>query len=485
MQTNRRSDKLSENDVEPSSTDEKLRNARPGLRWKLIVIVLLVVGIAGFGVFKFVQSKNSTPAVTHVGPRPVLTVATEPARVATVHQEIKVTGSIWARDPLSIAAEANGLRIDSVLVDEGYQVKKGQVLAVLNSSVLVAELARERAQLASAEASYRKSLQPNRREDINALRAVVAQAIATMAQQRAVKVQAEANLQNARSNSRRYNDLLTQGAVSAQEAESKDTTSRVAEAELHNAEEKIRAADFVHKQAQERLSMAESGGRTEDIQIARAEVERCKANVFRLEALIEQTRLKAPSDGLITRRDAHIGDTSTAGKSLFQMIRDNQIELRAQVPEKDLTLLAPNLPVTIASAALAQKKIEGKIREIGSQVDPDTRLCTVKIDVASASGLKPGMFAEGHVRREDFRALTVPSKAMISKDNRYLVFVFEQNRSAGADNLAGGLARVHVIQPGARSGDSIEVISGIHEGDLIITNGAGFLKDGDTVEAGR
>lgn len=493
MQTNRR-DKVPDFNsgqaddfpaLDERGTLPPLEYRKPKSSKKLVIIGVLTVAIIALvaGVFWFQNAQKGSEKNEVVTPRPVLTVSIEPAQINSVRQEVKVTGSVWARDPLTIAAESSGFHIDSVLVDEGQQVKKGQVLAILNSSVLTAELERERAQLASAEAALKKSFQPNRREDINALRAVVAAAKASAAQQQAVKVQAIANLQNARSNAKRYADLNTQGAVSTQEAESKDTICRVAEAELHNAEEKIHAADFVLKQAQERLALAESGGRIEDVDIAKAEVQRCKANVHRLEALIAQTVIKAPSNGLITRRDAHIGDTPIAGKSLFLMIRDNKIEIRAQVPEKDLALLQPGQSVSIASPAVS-KKVEGKLREIGPMVDPDTRLCTVRIDVPTDSGLKPGMFAEGRVKLDHFRALTVPSRAVISKDDHYLVFVFEPSTGKGA-SPSSGFARLRFIQPGARTGDFIEVRSGVTEGEQIITNGAGFLKDGDPVESGK
>ncbi len=495
MQTNRRPETHSEEDMEPPLKNERA-NVRPpsvtyvgarSSRKRLVLLVsFLCIGVASGGIILFSAVKKTAPAETAaVVLHPVLTVTAEPAQRRSIHQEVKVTGSVWARDPLSIASEDTGLRIESVLVDEGYQVKKGQTLAVLNSSILKAELEREKAQLASSEAALNKSFQPNRREDINGLRAVVAQTKANLSQQRSVKVQAEANLQNARSNAKRYTDLLTQGAVSAQEAESRETISRVAEAELRSSDEKIRAADFVLRQAEERLGLAEAGGRTEDVQIAHADVDRSRANVHRLEALLAQTIIKAPSDGLIIRRDAHIGDTPAVGKSLFQMIRDNQIELRAQVPEKDLSLLRPGLQVNILSPALQQKSVQGRVREIGSQVDPDTRLCTVKIDVDSHTGLKPGMFAEGRVSMENFQALTVPSRSMISKDNRYLVFVFEENHPATGSTLASGVARLRYIQPGARSGDLIETSQGLKAGEQVITGGAGFLKDGDVVEVGK
>lgn len=483
MQTNRRPETQQENQIQLPSWPGRRKLVIPAV---VVVIVLVAIG-GGMAVLSGNKTANKD-SVAVVAP-PVLTVSIEPALVRPVNQQIRVTGSVWARDPLVIASEVNGLQIQEVLVDEGHQVKKGQVLAVLNGSILKAELEREKALLASSEAALTKSYQPNRREDINGLRAAVAQARANAAQQHAIKVQSEANLANARNNAKRYSDLLQQGAVSAQEAESKDTIERVARAELKNSDEKIHASDFILKQAEERLAMAVSGGRLEDVQIAKAEVNKARASVHRLEALLAQTVVRAPSDGLITRRDAHIGDSSTSGKSMFTMIRDNQIELRAQVPEKDLAVLHPGLPVNVTSASLGTKTIVGRIREIGSHVDPDTRLCAVKIDVDFKSGLKPGMFAEGRVNLENYSALTVSSRAVISRDDKYFVFVLEKppqsSTSAQTPAAENGIARLRYVLPGARTGDLIEIRDGIKESDEVITSGAGFLKDGDTVAVGK
>lgn len=490
MQTNRRPETQSENQFQLPAWPGRNRFVIPA------VVAVIVIAAIGGGIAIMSGNKGANKEAVVAAP-PVLTVNVERATVRPVNQQIRVTGAVWARDPLVIACEVNGLQIQQVLVDEGHQVKKGQTLAILNGSILRAELEREKALLASSEAALNKSYQPNRREDINGLRAAVAQARANAAQQHAVRVQAEANLANARNNAKRYADLLVQGAVSAQEAESKDTTERVAQAELKNSDEKIRAADFILKQADERLSMAVSGGRLEDVQIARAEVNKARANVHRLEALLAQTVVRAPSDGLITRRDAHIGDSSTSGKSLFTMIRDNQIEMRAQVPEKDLSVLHAGLPVIISSASLGSKTVTGRIREIGSHVDPDTRLCAVKIDVDFKSGLKPGMFAEGRVNLENYTALTVSSSAVISRDDKYFVFVFEKlppsHHSAPQGSMpapavtpmTNGIARLHYVLPGARTGDNTEIREGIKEGDEVVTSGAGFIKDGDTVSVGQ
>lgn len=435
--------------------------------WILLGVLLLCAAVAAIVLMR--QMPQNTPAASALR-TPVLTVTASGAAKRPVSEEVVVTGSISAWDPVAIASEVSGLLIKTINVEEGTTVKKGQVLATLNSSVLRAQLLEEKARLAASAASLNKAKQPWRLEELQVTEAQLHQSNANIFQERANLAQAKANLKNARQNAVRYRGLLAQGAVSEQEVEARDTTAKVAEEQVRSAEQKVKAAEFAAQQSRERLSMVESGGRTEDIAIARAELEQRKASVARLEAQIAQTIIRAPDDGLISKREGHIGDTSTAGKPLFYMVRGSRLELKANVPEKDLFCLKPGQPVIIRSDATGLARFEGRVREIRPEVEIDTRLGTVRIDVPSNLGLKPGMFVEGRVALGEHSALTVPSQSVISRDNRHLVYVVE-----------GDQVHERQVVTGARAGDYVEVMQGLSEGEPVVVAGAGFLKDGDIV----
>jgi len=405
---------------------------------------------------------------------PVLTVTTQLAKTRLVTRILAVHGSISAWDPISVGATTGGLEVKSILVEEGILVQKGQLLAVLDSDQLQAQLESEKARLAASIANVSKSIQPNRPEDINGLAAAVSQAQANVGDQQAGLIQAKANLENARVNLKRYQYLRAEGAVSIQETETRETNTQVSEAVVSAAEKRVNAAEFVLRQAQERLSMAKTGGRKEDIQIARANVAEIKGNIKRLQTQIDQTLIKAPIDGLITRRDVHIGDIATAGKTMFLMTRDNRIELKAQVPENDLSLVKPGQKVVIDSSLIGKKNVEGSVREISPLIDSDTRLATVRIDVPNNCGLKQGMYAEGHINVGRDLALTVPSQAVISRDEKNTVFVLHNDQVEGRPVIIGN-----------RDSNFIQINSGLSQNEQIVIDGAGFLKDGDYVAVAR
>jgi len=403
-------------------------------------------------------------------PAPVLTVTVQPVAIKPVDRLLSVHGSVSAWDPVSVGATATGLEVKSVLIEEGALVKKGQLLATLDSAQLQAQIESERARLAGSIATVSKSIQPNRPEDINGLAAAVAQAQATVEDQQAMLVQARANLANARGNLKRYQYLKSEGAVSAQEAEDRETTAQVYEATVGGAEKRVKAAQFALKQAQERFSMAQQGGRKEDIQIARANAAEIQGNIKRLQTQIDQTFIKAPIDGLITRRDVHIGDIASTGKTMFLMARDNRLEIKAQVPESDLRLVQPGQTVAIDSSFLGKDKVIGRVREISPLVDYDTRLATVRIDVPNNCGLKPGMYAEGHIYIGKYLALTVPLQAVISRDEKNTVFVLHKNR-----------VESRLVSISNRDNNFVQISSGLTDKEPIVIDGAGFLKDGDYV----
>ncbi len=432
----------------------------------LLLLALLLGAI--IGVNQFFNKAKEIPAP------PVVAVSVHSCEVAPIKMEVEVNGAVTAWDPLAIGAELSGLRIERVLVEEGDKVKSGQVLALLNASILNAELEQAQASLAAGRANLKKAIQPNRQEDILSMRAQLAQYGASVAEAEAHLSQAEANASEAKHNSERYESLVTEGAVSRQDAESKWTLAQTAGAEVHSAKQKVKASEFIYEQARQRLKMANAGGRLEDIQVSKAGLAQLEASVKKLEAEIAQTRICAPDDGLIVKRDAHIGEISSAGKTLFSMVRNNRLEMRAQIAEVDLNKFTPGQNVLVSSYAAGSRLIEGKVREVSPLIDSVSRQATVRIDLPEDSDLRPGMFAKAKVLLGEKAALTVPAKALINRDNGSYVFVLVDNK-----------AKLTPVTAGQHAGDYVEITSGLISGQQVIVKGAGFLKDGDVVQIGR
>jgi HlyD family secretion protein len=446
-----------------------LKFSRKGI---VIAVAVLLVVAAGLVIANSSKSgqKEQQAAGADSSRKPVLTVSTTLPVMKSMQNVLTVHGTISAWDPISVGASASGLEVKEIKVEEGAIVKKGDVLAVLDSAQLRAQLDSEKARLASAVANVSKSIQPNRPEDISGIQAAVAQAKANVRDAEAALVQAQENMKNAATNVGRYRDLKDSGVVSVQEFENRETTAKVNEANVRSAQERVSAAMFALKQTTEKMNMAQIGGRKEDIDMARASVAEIKGNVKRLQTQLDETFVKAPSDGLIARRDGHLGDISAVGKVMFMMARDNRLELRAQLPEGDLKSVKPGEIVAVDSAYTGKGKVAGRVREISPLIDADTRLATVRIDVPAQSGLKAGMYAEGHINVGKFLALTVPAQAIISRDEKSTLFI-----------LHGDQVESRQVTIGNRNSDFVQISSGLNANDQIVLDGGGFLKDGDYV----
>lgn len=446
---------------------------------KKAIVLTAVAGLACLAVVLFNQARAPHDAKT-TAPEPVITVTTEKVAPHVMQGVVQVNGTVWAWDPLTIGSEVNGLRIESINVDDGDFVKRGQVLARLNSSVLNAQLAEEKAKLAAQLATLKRTIQPNRPEDLVSLQAAVYQSESAVAEAETMLTKARANLLNAQHNAKRYRGLVVEGAVSEQEADQKDTEAKTADAETRNAEQKVRTAKFQLEQSKQRLIMGQQGGRKEDVDISRATVAQMQANVQRLEALVAQSVIKAPSDGLIIRRDAHLGEITAVGKALFLMVRDNRLELRAQVAEVDLHYIHPGQRAEVTDSTASTFKVEGRVREVSPMIDQDMRLGTVRIDLPPAKDkathtFKPGNFAHATIETGTRSPLAVPAAAVLSREHKSFVYVVNSDNTVSARD----------VKTGERVQGYAEVLSGLNAGETVVVRGAGFLKDGDLVRVGQ
>jgi multidrug efflux pump subunit AcrA (membrane-fusion protein) len=152
-----------------------------------------------------------------------MSVTVAPVQTTSVARTLNVTGTVAARDLIPVLPQTTGLQIKQILVEEGDVVKQGQVIAVLDNSVLQAQINEARA-------------------DIESNQAVVGQRQAALAQARATLAEAQRNLQ-------RYQELANAGAISRQELDTRATTAatareavRVAQANISSASADVRSS---------------------------------------------------------------------------------------------------------------------------------------------------------------------------------------------------------------------------------------------------
>lgn len=451
-------------------THAKRTPAKTAFAFLLVGGLLAVFVVTAFVMIGAKKKRQMEASKASASPAPVVTVSTTRAVYRDLPHELVVTGSVSAVDPLAVGSEVNGLKVESINVEEGDYVQKGQVLAHLNSSILEAQIAQAQARYDSSQAQVSKAIQPNRPQDIAGLKSALAQAQANESQMKAMLAQARTNLRHAEETSNRYTQVLAQGFVTAQEASDKVAETERQRQLMLAAQSQVQSAGWAVEQARQRLDLALAGGRTEDVAIAQSSGQEIAGLIQQLTAQLEQTYIRAPDDGLVIQRDIHLGEISSSGKSFFTLARKGQLELRAQVPQDDLSHLAVG---DRAKVALGDKTIGGKIWMISPRVDPQNRLGTVRIMLDHERGVMSGMFARAALSLGREKALVVPITAVLGEeDDRYVLV------------LVGDRVQRKPVKTGLRTKQVVEIVEGIQPNDKVVTHGGGFLADGDQVTEG-
>lgn len=184
--------------------------------------------------------------------------------------------------------------------------------------------------------------------------------------------------------------------------------------------------------------------------------------------------LRAPDDGVISRRLVQPGQVVAAGSELLRMIRQGRLEWRAELAEAELARVKPG--DRIALATRDGKPVIGSVRAVSPGVDASTRTGTIYADLPQPEGLQPGrllpgMFLQGRIDTGSAQAITVPSAAVVQRDGHPNVFTVD----------AKGIVHRLRIRTGGTNGGHVEVLEGLKAGDKVVDQGAGFLGDGDTV----
>ena len=261
------------------------------------------------------------------------------------------------------------------------------------------------------------------------------------------------------------NDALLRAQLAQQEAA---VSSAEANAERENTElgraRELRERGFL---AQASLDLALSEQRAADAQLASA-----RASLSETQTRLNQTTIRAPVSGLVISRNVTRGQIVSAGTELFRMVRDGRLELDARVPETELGLIRSGQTATVSSDGVGSAT--GRVRIVTPEVDPETRLGVARIALTGNSGLRPGMFARAGIDVGASPTVTVPTPAILYRENRAGVFVVG-NESRVSFQPVEILART----------DERTSVEGLAEGARVVVHGAGFLGEGDRVTVAR
>ena len=324
---------------------------------KIIPIVILLAAAVAAGVYYY-------PRLTQ--------------KAAPVNQ-LTLSGNIEAHESL-VGFKVPG-RIVELPVEEGQQVAQGALLARLDDADLKQRIRIDEAAVGVRESDLALTLAGTRHQEVKA------------AQQ--TMLDAEADRSQKKLDNESAQKLFAKDEVSAQERDLAATA--------------LKRAEAIFKAAQQRYNEAVEGSRKEDINIARANLNEAGASLGLSQVNLSYSILRAPSAGVVTVRQAELGEVVAPGSPVVTIADLDHIWLRAYIAETDLGSIYWGQDAVITTDTYPGKQYHGRISFIASTAEftPKsvqtfkervTLVYRIKIDIDNSNHeLKPGMPADARI----------------------------------------------------------------------------------------
>lgn len=384
-----------------------------------VTLAVIAAGVAYYGVLPALKARKAaeSAATTTVSPDHAPMISVVKAQRAEFRETVLVSGSLVAREEILVAPEIEGLRVVELFADEGSAVKKGDVLARLVSEQLDAQIAQNDA--------------------------AKARAVAAIAQAQSQIVQAQARAKEAVAQLERAEPLKKSGYLSGSTYDQRESAASTAQAQIVAAEDGLKAAeaDKVQVEAQRR----------------------------ELDWRRNNTDVKAPADGVVSRRNARIGAMATSvADPMFRIIQNSEVELDAEVVETDLYKIKTGQKVLVSTPG--GDEVQGEVRLVSPEVDKTTRLGRVRVFLGAQPELKIGAFARGVIDTAQSSGIALPSTAVtFGTDGPHVQIV--------KDNTVERRA----VKTGLQSGGLVQIVEGVALDDVVVARAGTFLRNGDKI----
>jgi HlyD family secretion protein len=457
----------------------------------IAIVALLFTGVALVArMLGGIAATKATATELQNNQPPAAVVRVSPVTVGPAQAAISYSGSVNAQDTVNVIPKVSG-RLLQLNVDIGDRVKKGDVIARLDSDQPTAQLMQAYASLYSAQAKLAQMQEGPRAEQVGQAAASLANAKAKLDSlvrpldqneidiAKAQEVSARAALQQAQS---AYDKIawfdgkgaLPQSLALQQATTAYESARATYQEKLAGAKDPdIRAQQALIDSAQASLALAKTPFRDTDFQLARAAVLQSQAVVYGAQLQLKETTIYAPLDGQISAAPLAVGAIATTNAPIVSMV-SAAVEVTVKVEEARIGQIKVGQPVTLTVAAYPGETFAAKVTRISPTADPADRSFQIQVVPDIQDGrLKGGMFAEAGIITEQLaNALLVPRAAVLSESGRSYVMV-----------AAGGQAERREVELGLSQGDQIQIRAGVVFGEQVVTAGQKGLQSGDWVKA--
>ncbi|MCI0458885.1 MAG: efflux RND transporter periplasmic adaptor subunit [Gemmataceae bacterium] len=210
---------------------------------------------------------------------------------------------------------------------------------------------------------------------------------------------------------------------------------------------------------------------------ARARLQVAQANLDQTVIMLNFAAIKAPYDGIITRRLVNTGDLiqSAAGKAqpLFTVARVDRLRIIADVPEAEAALVTVGQRAAFQVNAARGQPLIGRVVRAADALDQETRTMRTEVELdALTQGLRPGMFGSLTILLADVPdALMLPTSALLPAGGKPAVLVVEDGKAIRRE-----------VEVGLTEGGRVQVLRGLAGNEQVITDGKTAVRDGQAVQ---
>jgi RND family efflux transporter MFP subunit len=369
--------------------------------------------------------KSSAPP-----PMPVPTVPVAIVGPATLENDIVLTAEFRPYQQVDVMAKIPGY-VKSICVDIGDHVRQNAVLATLEVPEVQDDVAKAKAALAGAQANI---------------------------------VTAEATIQHAKAGA----DIAALSFKRIQDVATRDPGL-------------VPKQDVDVAQSREMEAVAQLASSTSALQAVQESRSEAESEYSRAQAMMQYATIRAPFDGVVTRRYANTGSMIQAGTSsqtqampVVTLAQNNLLRLILPVPVSDVAGIRDGQTVDVNVVSLG-RTLQGKVTRYADSVQTATRTMDTEVDVPNPDGsLISGMYAEVHLHLADRpNVLSVPLDAVdglgTSVQQAYVV--------------RDGIIHLVTVKVGLQTASRVEILSGLQSGDRVVVGRYTGLADGEEVKA--
>jgi RND family efflux transporter MFP subunit len=428
----------------------------------LVVVSAALLAGCGHGTAKRTRTAPS--------PNPIPTAA---AKQTTVHSSASISGVIAPFQNVAITSSLSE-PADSVSVLEGDRVRAGQVIAVLDTADLRAELAQAVANVQSAvrtaESDDAKVAQARYTGTLN-----IGQGGESVQSARASVASAQITLKNDTVNLERDRALLGNGYVAQQTFDQQQTLVNTDSATLRTAQANLRSAiinEQVNGTAASGLQAANVAAAIADANAARAAIAQARAQVQQYQVSIDKAKIVSPVNGVIVNRNMNPGEYP-GSRTIFTIQQLDRVYAMLNASSADTFAIPVGAPVTLSVSGDSARQYTGKVSAVLGQVTPGSTNFTVEVIVDNADGkLQSGLPVTANATLPAVSGIGIPTAAFLD-DSHTSVMVAD-------DELVDVVAKTVKVRELGSDGTT-SIVSGLKAGQAVIANGQLGVTDGQSL----